>query len=59
MKSTFEVLCYHQFLTLLAEGICAVGYGVCALFSGLTGKHKKSWCFKSYSMTAVSLLLLY
>ncbi|XP_065912568.1 glutamine amidotransferase-like class 1 domain-containing protein 1 [Dysidea avara] len=38
------------------KSICAVGYGVCALFSGLAGNQKKTWCFKNYSMTAPSVV---
>ncbi|XP_028393006.1 glutamine amidotransferase-like class 1 domain-containing protein 1 [Dendronephthya gigantea] len=35
--------------------ICAVGYGVAALFAAKNENNKSSWSFKSYSLTAPSL----
>ena len=37
-----------------SEPICAVGYGVAALFSAKNENNKSSWSFKNYSLTAVS-----
>lgn len=34
------------------KSICAVGYGVCALFSAMNGS---DWCFKNYCLTSPSL----
>ncbi|CAB3984601.1 glutamine amidotransferase-like class 1 domain-containing 1 [Paramuricea clavata] len=38
--------------------ICAVGYGVAALFSAKNENNKSSWSFKNYSLTAPSLFEL-
>lgn len=41
----------YMFHNHTAESICAVGYGVCALFSAMNGPN---WCFRNYCLTAVS-----
>ena len=42
---------YTHVHAIIVESICAVGYGVCALFSAM---HGSEWCFKNYCLTSVS-----
>lgn len=41
----------HELIS--SEPICAVGYGVAALFSAKNENNKSLWSFKNYSLTAV------
>lgn len=45
----------HYAVVFFPEPICAVGYGVAALFSAKNENKKSFWSFKNYSLTAVSL----
>ncbi len=45
---------YYHAIVCHIEPICAVGYGVCGLFSTLDGLHSQQWSFKQHSLTGVS-----
>ena len=54
LQLLYEIFSDISYASIFSEPICAVGYGVAALFSAKNENNKSSWSFKNYSLTGVS-----